>query len=113
MSKLILEPNEMVLLKKIGAAKWDGLISTTGKVDGKLTVTNRRIIFKVSVWTISLSELDFEIRIADIDHVTKEKYMLVFSQVSVVLKSGMKYSFPLMSGADEFKNIIETQMKGA
>jgi hypothetical protein len=109
--KLELEEGEVILCKKTASAKWEGLVSTDGKVDGKLTVTNKRLIFKVSAFI----DADFggvELRMEDIDHVTKEKYMLVFPQVSVVLKSGEKYSFPLLSGGNELKNIIEQQING-
>jgi hypothetical protein len=107
--KFALVPNETILLKKTGSAKWEGLISTDGgKVDGKIHVTTERIVFTTSFG----DNFDtLEIWFKDIDQVTKEKYMLFFPQVSVVLKSGEKYSFPLLGGGDELANLIEQQMK--
>jgi hypothetical protein len=109
--KFTLVPDEVILLKKGGSAKWEGLISSTGKVDGKIHVTTERIIFTTDFGTnFNMIEM-IEIWLKNIDHVTREKYMLIFPQVSVVLKSGEKYSFPLLNGGDELANLIEQQMK--
>jgi hypothetical protein len=106
--KFALVPNETILLKKGGSAKWEGLISGTGKIDGKIHVTTERIVFTTDFGT---NFNTIEIWLKDIDHVTREKYMLIFPQVSLVLKSGEKYSFPLLSGGDELANLIEQQIK--
>jgi hypothetical protein len=105
--KFTLIPNETILLKKGASAKFGSLVSGTGKVDGKIYITTERIMFTTS-YGINFDTI--EIWIKDIDLVTREKYMLVFLQVSVILKSGEKYSFPLLGGGDELANLIKQQM---
>jgi hypothetical protein len=107
--KFALLPNETVLLKKGASAKWEGLISSSfAGVSGKIHITTERIVFTTSEGT-NFDTL--EIWLKDIGRVIREKYMFVFPQVSVILKSGEKYSFPLLGGGDELANLIEQQMK--
>jgi hypothetical protein len=102
---------ETVLLEKMASAKFAGLLAGSGKVDGKLTVTTKRVIFKISRLVLIRNFNTIEILISDIAQVTKEKYLFVFPQVSIVLKSGEKYLFPLLSGGDDVVDVIERQMK--
>jgi hypothetical protein len=95
-SKFALLPNETILLKKLGSAKWEGLISGSGKVDGKIHVTTERIVFTT---TEAINFNTLEIWFKDIDRVASEKYMFVFPQVSVILKSGENIHFHCLAAA--------------
>ena len=100
---------EEKILKEIGGS----YVCRNGKVDGLITVSDKKVMFEIAdIMTIANFD-KIEIPFDVIDTIIKEKYLFVFPKITFILKNGAKESFLLLvhKNADNLIRLIESQMK--